>query len=82
MNNLVLQRAMVTLQTNNGEIQFNVIHNLPNIKGLCLDDAVMSWSARTTKYTAFSLCRYIMNKNTEYVAMTEYQYKKLQKLGT
>ena len=81
MINLVLQRAMVTLQTNNGKIQFTVIHNLPEIKGLSLSDAVTNWSARTTKYTAFSLCRYIMNKHTEYVAMTEYQYRKLKKLG-
>jgi len=81
MINLVLKRAMVELRTNNGNIQFTIIHNLPEINGLSLNDAVINWSARTTKYTAFSLARYIMNKHTEYVAMTEYQYRKLQKLG-
>lgn len=46
------------------KIEFNVNHNLPEVPGLSLNDAVVNWSARTNTFTAQSLSDYINGKNT------------------
>ena len=63
------------------QIKFSVIHNLPEIQGLSIKDAIYSWTARTKKFTANSFINYINSKNTEHVAMTEKQYNIISKLG-
>lgn len=59
------------------EIKFSVIHNLPEINGLSLRDALENWMFRTKKFTAKSLCKYINNKQTGYTCMTVEEYEKI-----
>lgn len=66
------------IQLSNNAI-FKVYHNLPEIKGLSLDDALQNWLVRTNKFTAGSLCAYIRKKNTEYKIYTENEWKDLIK---
>ena len=42
-----------------------------------MDDAVENWAVRTNQYTAKSLCKYIMSKQTGYVCMIESQWNRL-----
>lgn len=45
-------------------VEFTVEHNLPDISGLSMTDAVHNWTARTKEYTAESLSEYINSKNS------------------
>lgn len=50
-------------------IRFVVLHNLPEVHGLSLNDAVINWANRTDKHTAESLCKYINSKGTDHVCI-------------
>lgn len=52
-------------------ISFDVWHNLPNVLGLSLQNAVENWVHRTTIFTAHNLCDYIQGKNTGYICQTK-----------
>jgi len=78
--------AEIRFKVEDISISFDVYHNLPNTKGLSIDDAVENWVNRTKKYTAKSLCKYINDKslcnyindkNTEFKCFTESEFKKL-----
>jgi hypothetical protein len=56
---------------------FVVIHNLPNVKGLSIEDAVMNWIYRTRKFTAENFCQYIRSKNTGHVCYTQEEYNSM-----
>jgi hypothetical protein len=71
----------IEFKVNGRAIKFSVYHNLPKTRGLSMDDAVTNWVYRTKKYTAKSLCRYIMDKETEFICMTEETYKELTEGG-
>ena len=73
-------KADVKFKTDNKPIEFQVVHNLPEIQGLCFEAAVVNWLARTNKYTAKSLCEYIMEKDSVHICMTISQWKRLNKL--
>lgn len=62
-----------------GEIKFNIVHNLPDVPGLCIEDALVNWSARTSEITAESFCEYVNSKNTGFVCITEDRYNKMLK---
>jgi hypothetical protein len=57
------------------KVEFKIYNDLPTIRGLSIEDAVMNWIPRTRDYTPESLVDYIMDKNTGVVAMTEKQWK-------
>lgn len=42
-------------------VDFTIEHNLSDF-GLNLEDAVINWTARTSNFTAISLCRYVRGK--------------------
>lgn len=42
--------------------EINVKHDLPNIKGLSIEDAFSCWSARTNSFTSKSFAKYIRSK--------------------
>lgn len=44
------------------QVSFIIIHNMPDQFGLSLECAVDNWLARTSVFTAGSLCKYIMSK--------------------
>jgi len=54
--------------------KFSIIHNLPEIKGMSLSDAVDNWAARTSDYSANSLAKYIRDKNTGFIAVSLHHY--------
>ncbi len=58
------------------EVKFKIYHTLPNIFGLSFECALDNWLARTKTYTAENLVRYIRDKGTTELVMTEEQYKK------
>jgi hypothetical protein len=77
MDTLSFFTANVKFDVNDKPIKFSVIHNLPQTQGLNFDAALENWLYRTDKYTAKSLCDYIMSKETGYVCMTLSQWKRL-----
>lgn len=50
-------------------IRFVVLHNLPEIHGLSINDAVTNWAHRTDKHTAQNLCDYIGSKGTGHICV-------------
>lgn len=74
-----LNRADIEFKINGTPIKFSVIHNLSNRFGMSFNDAFENWIVRTKKYTAKSLCKYIMSKDQSFVAMTEKQFQRLPK---
>lgn len=71
-----------------GEIEVNgrkeiitVYHNLPSAHGLSIIDAVENWVIRTKKFTAKSLCKYVMSKDESFVCITEKRFNHLNKTG-
>lgn len=77
-----LIKADVQFNVDGNPIKFSVIHNMPKTFGLSFDCALDNWLARTKKFTAKSLCKYIMSKQCDVVAMTEAEYKRLSEYGT
>ena len=71
-----LKSATVEFNVNNKKTSFIVYHNLPDIQGLSLGEAVINWVNRTIHFDAKSLCDYIKSKNTGYICMTEKNFKK------
>jgi len=67
-----LHKADIEFNTKDGKVKFSIVHNLGEI-----NPALCNWLARTKKYTAKSLCKYIMSKDESFVAMP---YKKFRKL--
>jgi len=61
-------------------IKFNIIHNMPDVPGLRIEDAVENWIPRTDKYTANSFCEYVNSKNTGFICMTEGAYENMKKV--
>ena len=57
------------------DVEFKIYHSLPNIPGLRIEDALDCWLMRTNIYTAESLVRYIRDKGTTELVLTEKQYK-------
>lgn len=74
-----LMEAVVELKhKKKGKIKFKVIHNLPEVPGLRIDDALQNWIPRTDTYTAKSFCEYVNSKNTGFICMTEDAYNKIK----
>lgn len=72
----LLTKADVHFEVDGTPVDFSVIHDLPAVKGMSFEDALYCWLARTNKYTAKSLCKYINSKDIPFRAMTEEEYKK------
>ena len=73
----MLMEAVVELNhKEEGKISFKIIHNLPEVPGMCIDDALQNWIPRTDTYTAKSFCDYINSKKTGFICMTEDAYNK------
>lgn len=70
-------KADVSFCVDGKKHSFTVVHNLPKIHGLSFEDALNNWIYRTAKYSATSLCKYIMGKHTGYVCMTMATYNRL-----
>lgn len=77
-----LIKADVQFNVAGKPVKFSVIHNMPKTFGLSFDCALDNWLARTKTFTAKSLCRYIMSKQYNVVAMTESEYKRLSEYGS
>ena len=55
---------------------FFVYHDLPNVGGLAIDDAVHNWYFRTQDYSAESLIAYVKSKaGDSQIIMTEEDYE-------
>jgi hypothetical protein len=61
-----LQNTTIKFEVDGKPIEFTVEHNLPEISGLSMSDAVNNWVHRTNDYTAESLSKYINDKPTEH----------------
>lgn len=48
--------------------EFNITHNLPDVRGMSIEDAVVNWLFRTDDYSVESLCDYINDKDIGHVA--------------
>lgn len=64
--------------TDQRKFNFIIYHNLPNIPGLRIEDALDNWTARTRVFTANAFCKYILSKNTGCMALTEEEFKALK----
>ena len=64
-----LTNTTVKFNLNKKPIEFNIIHNLPEIKGLNIKGAIRNWLARTKIFTVESLCEYIKSKGNSFIAL-------------
>lgn len=80
MKQIELIKVDVSFFVNKRKVEFSVVHNMPEIFGLSFECALDNWFARTKHYTARSLCKYIMSKNTGHVCMTMDQFNQLNSL--
>lgn len=69
----------IEFKINKKKVAFSIIHNLPEVHGMSIEDALDNWLARTEEFTAKSLADYVNSKNTGSLIMTEEEYKKLLK---
>jgi hypothetical protein len=72
-------KTIIQFKVDGQQYKFAVVHDLPKIPGLSIEDALVNWLARTDEYTAESFCEYINDKPIEYSAMTEEEFEKLNK---
>lgn len=77
-----LKESEISFTVEDKSYGFKVYHNLPEQFGLSMEGALDNWVVRTKKYTAKSLCDYVMSKGNEIVCMTERQFKRISHLGT
>ena len=63
-----LIKSWVSFDVEKQHVEFEIVHNLPNVPGICFDNALENWLARTTEYTAESLCKYILRKEPYRIA--------------
>ena len=69
-------KTIIQFSVDEQKYKFAIIHDLPKIPGLRIEDALENWLARTSEYTAESFCEYINDKPIEYSAMTEEEFEK------
>lgn len=72
------RETLIKFKANGKEVEFKIIHNLPDTFGLSIEDALNNWIPRTEKHTADSFVSYISFKNTGYLAITEEYYESLK----
>lgn len=63
------------LSINKKKWRFKIIHDMPEIFGLSINDAFENWLVRTDDYTPESFKAYIDSKNIGATVYTEKQYK-------
>lgn len=76
MNQNKLIKSDIEFNVDGKQVSFSIIHNLPEINGLSINDALENWLPRTRSFKAKDFVNYIKSKNTGHVAMTEKQYKR------
>lgn len=69
----------VEFKKNGALIRFRIFHNLPEMRGLDPESALINWMYRTDTHTAKSFCNYIRSKDRCFMAFTESQFNKLLK---
>jgi len=57
-----MKECKITFQVNGIDKEINVIHDLPETKGLSIEDAFTCWSARTKEFTSKSFVHYLLYK--------------------
>jgi hypothetical protein len=61
-------KSTITFVVNNTTRHtYEIEHNMPETPGLSIYDAVISWSARTSTYSAKSLRYYIRSKDSSII---------------
>lgn len=78
INEYLFHNNKTSFELSNG-IKFTIYHDLPNIPGICIQDAFQNWLVRTNNYDAKSFVKYINSKQTGYFALTEKEYKQAVK---
>ena len=78
-SNLKLVRSTITIGHSDGEIVFEVVHNLKSF-GIDIDDALVNWLHRTKKFTAKSFCKYVMSKDESFVCMDSEHFERFSKI--
>lgn len=48
------------------ELNFKVLHNLPDVQGIRIEDALVNWYARTRIKTVESFCAYVTSKGRNF----------------
>lgn len=71
-----MQSADIYFNVGKKHHTFTIYHNLPQVQGMNVEDAVINWVMRTVRYTPESLCKYIVSKDPiNFKAYTKAQYK-------
>ena len=65
----------ISFEYNGERYSFRIYHNLPDVPGLSMKDALINWIARTDEVTEESLCKYIESKNTGYDCLSLKEFK-------
>lgn len=71
-------QADISFDVNGKPKKFSVFHNLPEKRGLSINDALINWQARTKKFTARSFCNYIKSKDINFIALTQKEYDSIK----
>jgi len=71
-----LTKSVITFNVNEKKIKFSITHNLPKPFGLNIECALNSWLLRTKSFTAKSLCKYILSKDINNIAVPIFKLKK------
>lgn len=70
-----------TLKFNAGKkkYQFEIVHNLKDV-GLCIENALINWTARTTKFKEELFCEYVKSKDSvNVICMTKEEFDRINK---
>lgn len=57
-----MKECKISFQLNGIQKEINIIHDLPETKGLSIEDAFTCWSARTKDFTSNSFVYYLLSK--------------------
>lgn len=77
MNYDKFTKSEIEFEVKGKNIKFTIVHNLPNVFGMSINDAFENWVYRTNDYSPDSLCEYIHSKDPYFIALTEEEYNAL-----
>ncbi len=61
------------------KVKFSVIHNMPNVFGLSIQNALDNWIPRTEEFTMESFINYIEKKDTGFIIMPKEKFDEILK---
>lgn len=71
------KQAQIRFNMDGEDIEFSIIHNLPDDLTQDMGNALETWVASTDQHDAFSFCAYLMSKSDDFIAFSEEDLMKM-----